>query len=102
MVVGECAAGFQIPALGLIVLYRGGDLRGPAPPRSGARKFQRGAAIAAFTDLAANDLVVHEEHGIGRYHGLRTLSVRAGTTPTSCCSSTPTAAGSTCPWSGST
>ena len=36
--------------------------------------FQRGAAIASFNDLATNDLVVHEQHGIGRYHGLRTLS----------------------------
>ncbi len=35
--------------------------------------FQRGAAISTFTDLEPNDLVVHEDHGIGRYHGLRTL-----------------------------
>src|SRR6266540_3189319 len=29
----------------------------------------------AFTDLNPGDLVVHEAHGIGRYHGLRTMSV---------------------------
>ena len=80
---------------------RGGDLRGPAPPAPAAARSSAGAAIASFTDLAANDLVVHEQHGIGRYHGLRTLRP-TGTTPTSCCSSTPTAAGSTCPSSGST
>src|SRR5262249_61354219 len=37
--------------------------------------FQRGQAIAAFTDLNPNDLVVHEMHGVGRYHGLQTMSV---------------------------
>jgi transcription-repair coupling factor (superfamily II helicase) len=38
-------------------------------------KYQRGAALTAFTDLAVGDLVVHEDHGIGRYLGLRTMSV---------------------------
>src|SRR5262249_45592523 len=36
--------------------------------------FERGAAITAFTDLEPNDLVVHEDHGVGRYHGFRNLS----------------------------
>ncbi|HET7342987.1 MAG TPA: transcription-repair coupling factor, partial [Methylomirabilota bacterium] len=31
--------------------------------------------LTAFTDLAVGDLVVHEDHGIGRYLGLRTMSV---------------------------
>ena len=31
--------------------------------------------MAAFTDLAPGDLVVHEDHGVGRYHGLRTIAV---------------------------
>jgi transcription-repair coupling factor (superfamily II helicase) len=38
-------------------------------------KYQRGAALTAFTDLDVGDLVVHEDHGIGRYLGLRTMSV---------------------------
>ena len=38
-------------------------------------KYQRGAALTAFTDLEIGDLVVHEDHGIGRYVGLRTMSV---------------------------
>jgi transcription-repair coupling factor (superfamily II helicase) len=73
VVVGECAAGFQLPALGLVVLSEQ-EVFGAQRRRLRRPAFQRGAAIAAFTDLAPNDLVVHEMHGIARYHGLRTLA----------------------------
>jgi len=73
VVVGECAAGFQLPALGLVVLSEQ-EVFGAQRRRLRRPSFQRGASIAAFTDLAPNDLVVHEMHGIARYHGLRTLS----------------------------
>jgi transcription-repair coupling factor (superfamily II helicase) len=74
VVVGESSSGFSIPALGVIVLTeaemfgaRRRTLRRPA--------FQRGSPITAFTDLAVGDLVVHDDHGIGRYLGLRTMHV---------------------------
>jgi transcription-repair coupling factor (superfamily II helicase) len=73
VIVGECSAGFQIPALGLILLCEE-DIFGAQRRRLRRPLFQRGAAIASFDDLAPNDLVVHEQHGIGRYHGLRTLA----------------------------
>jgi transcription-repair coupling factor (superfamily II helicase) len=73
VLVGDCAAGFAIPALGLVVLTEeelfGGRRRTLRRPR-----YERGAALTAFTDLQLGDLVVHEDHGIGRYLGLRTLA----------------------------
>src|SRR5438094_749241 len=38
-------------------------------------KYQRGAELTAFTDLAVGDIVVHEDHGLGRYLGLKTMTV---------------------------
>jgi transcription-repair coupling factor (superfamily II helicase) len=73
VVAGECSAGFQLPALGLVVLSEQ-EIFGAQRRRLRRPAFQRGTAIATFTDLQPNDLVVHEMHGIARYHGLRTLS----------------------------
>jgi transcription-repair coupling factor (superfamily II helicase) len=74
ILIGECSTGFQIPELGLVVLTEE-ELFGAKRRTLRRPLFQRGAAISAFTDLAIGDLVVHEEHGIGRYLGLSTLSV---------------------------
>src|SRR5882724_357947 len=74
VITGDCAAGFQLPALGLILLAEA-DIFGERRRRLRRPVFQRGQAIAAFTDLNPNDLVVHEMHGVGRYHGLQTMRV---------------------------
>jgi transcription-repair coupling factor (superfamily II helicase) len=74
VLVGDCAQGFGIPALGLILLSEE-ELFGTRRRTLRQPRFQRGAAITAFTDLEVGDLVVHEEHGIGRYLGLKTLPV---------------------------
>src|SRR5262245_57806923 len=74
VVTGDCGAGFQLPALGVVVLAEE-DIFGARRRRLRRPVFQRGQAIAAFTDLKPNDLVVHESHGVGRYHGLQTMPV---------------------------
>jgi transcription-repair coupling factor (superfamily II helicase) len=74
VMAGDCRVGFAISALALVVLTEeelfGGRRRTLKRPH-----FERGAAITSFTDLAGGDLVVHEDHGIGRYLGLKTMSV---------------------------
>src|SRR6266436_5012065 len=74
IVVGECSTGFSIPALGLIVLTEG-EVFGSRRRSLRRPKYQRGAALTAFTDLAIGDIVVHEDNGLGRYLGLRTMRI---------------------------
>ncbi len=79
VVVGDCSSGFGIPALGLVLLTEA-EVFGARRRTLRRPKYQRGSPITAFTDLAIGDLVVHEDHGIGRYLELRTMTVgdRAG------------------------
>ncbi|MBI2467433.1 MAG: transcription-repair coupling factor [Candidatus Rokubacteria bacterium] len=74
VVVGGAHAGFECPALALACLTET-ELFGAR--RSPRRRplYRRGASAAAFTDLQPGDLVVHVDHGIGRYAGLVTLTV---------------------------
>ena len=74
VLVGGAHVGFECPALGLVCLTET-ELFGHRRTMRRRPTYQRGAAIAAFTDLAPGDLVVHVEHGIGRYKGLVTLAV---------------------------
>ncbi len=74
IVVGECSSGFSIPALGLILLTET-ELFGARRRTLRRPKYQRGSPISAFTDLEVGDLVVHEDHGIGQYLGLKTMAV---------------------------
>src|SRR6267378_476762 len=74
IVVGELSGGFAIPAVGLVVLAET-EIFGARRRTLRRPKYQRGAALTAFTDLAVGDLVVHEDHGIGKYLGLRTMRI---------------------------
>src|SRR5215813_9230348 len=74
IVVGECSSGFSIPALGLILVTET-EMFGARRRTLRRPKYQRGSPISAFTDLEVGDLVVHEDHGIGRYLGLKTMAV---------------------------
>jgi transcription-repair coupling factor (superfamily II helicase) len=70
------ARGFAWPELGLYVVSedeifgtRRAGLRRPK------KKRRQGLSWSAFSQLKAGDLVVHEEHGIGRYMGLSTMEI---------------------------
>jgi hypothetical protein len=52
-------------------------------PRKASRKLDN--FISEVTSLSAGDLVVHVEHGIGRFIGLQTLEVAGITPPTQNC-----------------
>jgi transcription-repair coupling factor (superfamily II helicase) len=68
--------GFAWPELGLYVVSEDeifGTRR--AGLRRSKKKRRQGLSWSAFSQLKAGDLVVHEEHGIGRYMGLSTMEI---------------------------
>jgi transcription-repair coupling factor (superfamily II helicase) len=77
--VGALSRGFEVPEAGLLVLADGDVF--PEEVHLHARGRRRGLRtfLSDFRDLKVGDLVVHEEHGIGRFIGLETLEI-GGTT----------------------
>jgi transcription-repair coupling factor (superfamily II helicase) len=77
--VGALTRGFELPEAGVAVLADGDVF--PEEVHLHARGRRRGlrSFLSDFRDLKTGDLVVHEEHGIGRFIGLETLEV-GGTT----------------------
>jgi len=64
--------GFQSTNLAVITEQ---DLLGDRLIRSGRKKRKADAFIADASQISEGDLIVHVEHGIGRYEGLETLTV---------------------------
>ena len=69
------STGFELPEIGLRVLADGDIFPEevhlhPRGRRGAARSF-----LSDFRDLKIGDLVVHEDHGIGRFEGLETLDL---------------------------
>lgn len=82
--VGKLSNGFVMPALALSVLTESdvfGEVERLVQPRR-ARK-QRGAAafLSDLGDLKVGDYVVHVDHGIGQFQGLKQIPI-AGSSPT--------------------
>jgi transcription-repair coupling factor (superfamily II helicase) len=72
---GVLTKGFEFPDLKLVILTEQ-DLLGHQKNRSLARFRQKGKKVRAAADLKPGDLVVHVNHGIGRYLGINTLEVQ--------------------------
>ncbi|MDH3743735.1 MAG: transcription-repair coupling factor [Acidobacteriota bacterium] len=71
-VEGELDRGFRLPGAGVVV-FSERQLYRPIPrPRTG-RAPRYGAFVSGLRDLKVGDFVVHEDHGIGQFIGLRNL-----------------------------
>jgi transcription-repair coupling factor (superfamily II helicase) len=95
---GTLAHGFCFPAANLVVLSAA-ELFGrlAAHPRRRLRRAERHRAQIDFSELTEGDLVVHLEHGVGRFLGLirfakSPYAVEAGVSPASSKSAADTAA----------
>jgi transcription-repair coupling factor (superfamily II helicase) len=81
--VGPISSGFEIPRAG-IIYFSETDVFGEssltdtmaARPQTQRPKSRLGAFISDFRDLKPGDLVVHIDHGIGRFDGLQTIKAQ--------------------------
>jgi transcription-repair coupling factor (superfamily II helicase) len=76
--VAVLSRGFELPEAGLLVLADGDVF--PEEVHLHARGRRRGlrSFLSDFRDLQGGDLVVHEEHGIGRFEGLESIELDGG------------------------
>lgn len=74
---GRLENGFTMPSLKLAVLADKEIIPRSRKKKTWTRQKERskGEMVRDLQELQAGDLVVHEQHGIGRYMGLRTLDV---------------------------
>jgi len=72
IVEGELERGFRLPAARLAV-YGERQLFARLAPRVRRKGGRYGPFLSSLRDLKVGDFVVHQEHGIGQYIGLRTI-----------------------------
>ena len=74
--IGDLSAGMEYPGLRLAVITEGQIIAQPPPRR--ARKIKDNSnreRLQSFADLSPGDLVVHDQHGIGRFVGFFKIPV---------------------------
>jgi len=78
--LGRLSKGFAWPEVGLCVISED-EIFGPkrASVRMPGRMEGRGLDWTAFSQLKVGDLVVHQDHGIGRYGGLKNMEIEEKT-----------------------
>ena len=73
------STGFELPAEGLRVLADGDIFPEEVHLHTRGRRSVARSFLSDFRDLKVGDLVIHEEHGVGRFVGLETLEVGGAT-----------------------
>jgi transcription-repair coupling factor (superfamily II helicase) len=71
---GYLQSGFDMPSLDLIVLT---DIEvfGRQKNRQKRKSSKQGSRISSYLELSVGDYVVHENHGIGKYLGIESMTV---------------------------
>ncbi|MFO7952814.1 MAG: transcription-repair coupling factor [Bacillota bacterium] len=70
---GSLDEGLVFPDLRLVVISEQNLL--PRRRKKKRLKSQEGIRLSDYRELSAGDYVVHEQHGIGKYQGIRTLEI---------------------------
>lgn len=74
LVLGDLSAGFRLPTEKLAVVTEE-ELFGRRVRRRRSNEERAKALLSSLSELKNGDLVVHADHGIGRYHGLEHLQL---------------------------
>lgn len=72
---GLLEAGFELNALKMAVITDWEIYGQPKKPRTVRSQENKGAKIRHFSDLRPGDFIVHANHGIGKYIGIKQLEV---------------------------
>jgi transcription-repair coupling factor (superfamily II helicase) len=85
--VGRLSNGFALPAAGLSILIESdvfGDIERDVGQRAAPRRARKQRKASAFLsdlgDLKTGDYVVHVDHGIGQFQGLKQIATAGGPT----------------------
>ncbi|HEY7675644.1 MAG TPA: transcription-repair coupling factor, partial [Candidatus Methylomirabilis sp.] len=73
ILVGELPAGFELPAAGLTYLTEA-EIFGPRHEVRRRPRPKEALPFTSFEDIRYGDYVVHVDHGIGQYKGLRQIT----------------------------
>ncbi len=76
MAIGELQNGFEVPSMRLVVMSEA-DLfkKFNSKPRMKRQKISNAERIQSYQDLKVGDYVVHINHGVGKFLGIRTLEM---------------------------
>lgn len=75
LVAGSLNNGFEMPAAGLVIITEGEMFKQVKKRRHRPQKLANAERIKSYTDLKPGDYVVHVNHGIGIFSGIKTMEV---------------------------
>ncbi|TDX51261.1 transcription-repair coupling factor [Orenia marismortui] len=68
--------GFILPEINFVFYTENEILKKTKRKRRRSKAFDQGVKLSSFTDLNEGNYIVHENHGIGKYLGIKTLTVQ--------------------------
>jgi transcription-repair coupling factor (superfamily II helicase) len=74
LMTGSLSTGFRFPLLDMVVVTED-EIFGVKRTHRPSRPMRQGPFLSSLSELKEGDLVVHVDHGIGRYRGLEEVSV---------------------------
>ncbi|WP_026673677.1 transcription-repair coupling factor [Alkalihalobacterium bogoriense] len=75
IIIGDLNSGFELPLQKLVVLTEEEVFTKKAKRKQRKQKISNAERIKSYSELQVGDLVVHANHGVGKYLGIETLEI---------------------------